>query len=190
MTGYEVRSSRVTHDGVLSTVRVDQVVMPDGDVAEREVVEHANAVAVVPVEADGQVVLISHYRHAVGRRLLEIPAGKLDVDGESALEAARRELTEEVGLVAGEMRPLLHFYNSSGWTDEATTVYLAGRLAQGKADSGFTAEAEEADLQVVRMPLTEALSAVDDGTICDAKTVIGLLLAARHLANDDPAPTS
>src|SRR5688500_1968185 len=124
MGTYEVKSSTVTHEGALSTVRVDAVVMPDGEVAEREIVEHASAVAVVPVELDGSVVLIRHYRHAVAETPLEIPAGKLDVDGESHEAAARRELLEEVGLEAGGMEQLTCFYNSSGWTDEMTTVYL------------------------------------------------------------------
>jgi 8-oxo-dGDP phosphatase len=186
---FEVRSSDVAHRGVLSTVRVDEVVMPDGEVGEREVVEHADAVAVVPIDERGQVVLIRHYRHAVGRYLLEIPAGKLDVDGESALDAARRELLEEVGLVAGDLQELTCFYNSSGWTDEMTTVYLAPAAVAGDRPEGFVADGEEADLQELRMPLPDAVRAVMTGEINDAKTVIGLLLAARHLANDATART-
>lgn len=184
MGDYEVRSSTVTHRGKLSTMRVDDVAMPDGSVAQRETVEHANAVAVVALEADGRVVLIRHYRHAVRARLLEIPAGKLDVDGEAPIDAARRELLEEVGMAAGELVELISYYNSSGWSDEATTVYLARGVVAGAAPDGFTAEHEEADLEILRVPLEDAVALIDDGRITDGKTVIGLLLAHRHMAND------
>lgn len=184
MANYEVRSSTVTHQGELSTVRMDEVAMPDGDVAKREIVEHANAVAVVALRPDRTVVLIRHYRHAVGDRMLEIPAGKLDVEGEAPPDAARRELAEEVGLEAGDLLRLIHFPNSAGWSDEATTVYLAQGVQPCATPDGFTAAHEEADIEVLGLPLEEALAQIDAGAITDAKTVIGLLLAARHLAND------
>ena len=190
MGNYEVRSSKMAYSGALSNVRVDEVAMPDGDVAEREIVEHDNAVAVVALDDDGKVVLIRHYRHPVGERMLEIPAGKLDVDGEAPADAARRELAEEVGLVAGHLERLIHFHNSAGWSEEATTVYLATDVRSGAAPDGFTAQHEEADIEVVRVPLDEALAGIDRGDITDAKTVVGLLLTARQLANDGAAPTS
>lgn len=178
---YEVESSRIAYDGDLSRVRVDRVRMPDGEVASREVVEHPDAVAVVPVEADGQVVLLRQYRHPVGLSPLELPAGKLDTDGEAPAEAARRELAEEVGLGAGTLTRLVTFHNSSGWTDEATTVYLATDLQRVDAPEGFTAHAEEAAMEVVRMPLAEAAERARRGELTDAKTLIGLLLAAERL---------
>ena len=190
MAAFDVVSSEVTHKGALSTLRVDEVEMPDGSIAQREIVEHDSAVAVVALEPDGRVVLIRHYRHAVGERVLEIPAGKLDVDGEAPADAAKRELTEEVGLQADSLTQLTHFHNSAGWSEEATTVYLAVDVRPGEAPEGFVAEHEEADIEVVRMPLGEALALVDTGEITDAKTVIGLLLADRHLANDDRTKTS
>lgn len=184
MAEYEVLSSRMAHRGSLSNVRVDEVAMPDGGSAEREVVEHANAVAVVAIDPQGQVVLIRHYRHPARTRLLEIPAGKLDVDGESPPDAAKRELAEEVGLEADDLTELLHFHNSAGWTEEETTIYLATDVRACATPDGFTAEHEESDLPVQRLPLEAALALVDAGEIRDAKTVIGLLLAHRHLAND------
>lgn len=190
MTGYQVRSSRITHKGKLSTVRVDEVVMPDGTVAEREIVGHDSAVAVVPVEPDGRVLLIRHYRHAIGDRMLEIPAGKLDVDGEAPIDAARRELAEEIGREADDLVELVHFANSAGWSDEATTVYLARGVRPCATPDGFTAEHEEADIEVVPMPLDEAVGLIDSGAITDAKTVIGLLLTHRQMANDGPNPGS
>jgi ADP-ribose pyrophosphatase len=187
MADYMVRSTKVTHSGVLSNVRIDEVVMPGGSAAEREVVEHANAVAVVALEPDGRVVLLRHYRHAIGHRQIEIPAGKLDVDGEEPMAAARRELLEEVGLAADELEPLIHFYNSAGWTDEATTVYFCDQVRPHAADAAFVAEDEEADLEIIRMTLDEAVDRIVAGEIRDAKTVIGLLLAQRRvLAEERP----
>ena len=186
MSAYEVHSSRVAHSGVLSTVRVDEVAMPDGGTAEREVVEHDNAVGVVALDPDRRVVLLRHYRHAVGERQLEIPAGKLDVAGEAPIDAAHRELLEEVGLDAAFLTPLIHFYNSAGWSDEATTIYFTDDVRPGSPED-FTAEHEESDLEVVHLELDDALERIDSGEIRDAKTVIGVLLAARKLQDRSAA---
>lgn len=179
--GFPVESSHRAYDGVLSHVRVDQVRMPDGGVVSREVVEHPDAVAVVPLEADGTVVLLRQYRHPVGQLVLEVPAGILDVAEEERADAARRELAEEAGLAAGTLEELVRFHNSAGWTDEATTIYLATDLQAVDAPDGFVADAEEADMEVVRLPLTAAVAMVARGAVTDAKTVIGLLLAAHRL---------
>ncbi|HWB71931.1 MAG TPA: NUDIX hydrolase [Egibacteraceae bacterium] len=181
MSPYEVESSTLAYDGQLSRVRVDRVRMPGGDSAEREVVEHPSAVAIVPVDDDGSVVLVRHYRHAVGDYLLELPAGKLDVSGEPPADTARRELAEEVGLSADRLVELVTFHNSAGWTDESTRVYLASGLRAAEAPDGFTPQAEEADLEVVRLPLRDAAAMAARGEVSDAKTVIGLLLARQRL---------
>ncbi|HEX2029504.1 MAG TPA: NUDIX hydrolase [Nitriliruptorales bacterium] len=152
--------------------------MPDGSVGEREVVEQPDAVGVVPLAGDGTVLLLRQYRHPFGEYMLEIPAGKLDREGEDPQEAAARELTEETGFVADRLEPLFSFRNSAGWTDEVTHLYLARGLSNEGLPADFTPKAEEADMEVVRMPLADALAAVRDGTISDAKTVIGLLLSA------------
>lgn len=175
---FETVASDVTHDGVLSRVRVDRVRTPDGEVVEREIVEHSDAVAVVPIMDDGTVVLLRQYRQPFGDYQLEIPAGKLDVEGESAEEAARRELVEEAGLEVRSLRLLTTFRNSAGWTDEITTVYLGSGLTSRSPSDDFTPKAEEADMEIVRLPLDAAVEGVRDGTIVDAKTVIGILLAA------------
>ena len=179
MGWFETLDSRVVHDG-WSTVRVDTIRMPDGDQADREVVEHVAAVAVVPVFDDGTVVLVRQYRHAVGQYLLEIPAGILDVEGEPEADAARRELAEEVGLQADRLDHLVTVENSAGWSTERTSVYLGRGLSETARPEGFELEHEEADMELVRLPLTEAVDAVTRGEITDAKTVIGLLLALRH----------
>jgi 8-oxo-dGDP phosphatase len=177
---YSVESSEVAYDGVMSTVVMDRVRMPDGSVAQREVVRQSDAVGVVALQGE-DVVLLEQYRHPLGRRMLEIPAGKLDVEGESPEAAARRELLEEVGLEATTFQPLVSFANSAGWTDETTTVYLARDATAAARPENFTAEHEEADMRIVRMPLSEAVTRAERGEITDAKTLVGLLLVDRRL---------
>lgn len=171
----------VQHDTVYdgySTVHRDLVRMPDGTTHEREFVHHFDAVAVVPLLDDGSVLLLKQYRHPIGRYVLEIPAGKLDVEGEDPEEAARRELREEVGYDARHLELLTRFANSAGWNDEWTTVYLGTGLHEADARESFEREAEEADMEVVRIPLDDAVAEARAGSLPDAKTVIGLLLAA------------
>lgn len=169
-------ASETVHEGVFARVRVDRVRMPDGEVLDREVVEQADAAGVVPIFGDGSVMLLRQYRQPFATYLLEIPAGKLDREGEDPAAAAARELTEETGYRAERLEHLITFRNSAGWTDESTHLYVAtGLTAEGVPDD-FHASAEEADMEIVRLPLDEAVAAVRDGTITDAKTVIGLLL--------------
>jgi 8-oxo-dGDP phosphatase len=179
---FAVASSVVTHRGMLTAMRVDTLHTPDGSTVQREVAERPNAVAMVPLTADGEVVMVRQYRHPVGRYELEIPAGLLDVEGEREDIAAQRELAEEIGMTAGTLRRLLCFHNSGGWSDEATTVFLATDLRDAAAGD-FVAEAEEADMSVHRIPLDDAVAAVHRGEIQDAKTVIGLLLVATDDAS-------
>lgn len=174
---FDVVSSEVVFDGKLSRMRLDEVRMPDGETATREVCEHLDAVAIVPVTEDGQVVLVRQYRHPVQAYQLEIPAGMLDVEGEPPEAAAHRELAEEVHLEADDLVELVRFRNSSGWTDETTTIYLAERARPSERPDSFEAVEEEADMEVVRMPLAEAVQMARQGQLVDAKTVIGLLLA-------------
>jgi ADP-ribose pyrophosphatase len=126
--------------------------MPDGSVANRDVVVHPGAVAILVLDADENVVMVRQYRHPVGHELLELPAGLLDVDGESALTGARRELFEEAGLAAAEWAVLLDMYNSSGMSDEAIRVYLARGLSE-VTDASFAPEHEEISMTVERHPL-------------------------------------
>lgn len=182
-SGFAVAASEVTHRGVLTTMRVDTVHAPDGSIVQREIAERPNAVAMVPLTAAGEVILLHQYRHAVGRHELEIPAGLLDVEDEREDAAAQRELIEEIGMTAGNLRRLLCFHNSGGWSDEATTVFLATDLREADIDAEFVADAEEADMSVLRMPLEEAVAAIHRGEIRDAKTVIGLLLVATDAAS-------
>ena len=128
---FAVKSSEVVYDGAILALRLDQVEMPGGRVAEREVVEHFGAVAVVARDEDGRIAMVRQYRHPVGRRLLEIPAGLLDKGGvEQPLAAAQRELAEETDLRAQRWQVLVDLDLSPGFTDEALRVYLAEELSQ------------------------------------------------------------
>lgn len=176
-----VTSSELVYDGRLSRVRLDRVRFPDGSESSREVVEHLDAVAVVPLHDDRSVTLLHQYRHPLGVEVLEIPAGMCDVDDEPPDRTADRELAEEVGLQAGELTPLVAMANSAGWTDERTVIYLATNLTSTTAPDGFTAEAEEAGMTVVRRPLRQAVAEVVAASHADAKTLAGLLLAERRL---------
>jgi ADP-ribose pyrophosphatase YjhB (NUDIX family) len=133
---FETTDVRTVYEG-RSTVRIETVRMPEGDLAEREIVVHDDAVAVLPVTDDGEVVLLKQYRQPVRGYVLEVPAGTVDGDDGSPEETAHRELAEEVQLEAGELIHLVTFLNSSGWTTERTHVYLARRIADGPRPDGF-----------------------------------------------------
>lgn len=151
---------------------------PTGERFSREVVHHPGAVVVVPLAADGQVVLVRQFRAAVNAELLEIPAGKRDVDGEDPAETARRELMEEVGLEPGRLDLLARFYNSPGFSDEFSWCYLARELKEVGTDlQGI----EERHMTVERVPLATVGDLIREGEIVDAKTIIGLTLAANAL---------
>lgn len=178
---WEVVDSTVHWEGY-STVRVDTIVLPDGSTSQREVVQHQSAVAVVPVTADEEVILVRQYRHAFATDLLEVPAGGVDPDDDDARAAGERELAEEVHRRAGHMHHLGVFRNSVGWSTEETSLWLATDLHTVAPPEGFVPTGEEADMEVVVLPLTAAVTAATDGTISDAKTILGLLLANRHLS--------
>lgn len=173
---FAVLGSAEQFRGRIFSVRVDEVAMPGGGVARRDVVDHLPAVAVVAVDDDGSVVLIEQFRHPLRRRLWEIPAGLMDVADEEPLVCAQRELAEEVGLAAENWSVLVDLASSAGFCTEGVRVFLATGLRQVQAPP---AEDEEADLTVSRVPLADALDAVMRGDIVSASAVAGLLAAAR-----------
>jgi 8-oxo-dGTP pyrophosphatase MutT (NUDIX family) len=186
-SSYEVLSSSPAYASERLTVRIDTLSMPDGSRAPREVVVVDDAVAVVAMDERRRVCLLEQYRHPFGERVLELPAGKLDVPGESPLAAAQRELAEEAELGSGEWTELTCFLNSAGWTTERTHVFLAERaFASRDAASEFVATGEEADLKVTMVALGECLEMIDTQKIVDAKTIVGLLLVKRRLGLVSP----
>lgn len=162
-------SSRSIYSGRVVKLRVDTVRMPGGHTAQREIVEHPGAVALVALDADGNVLLVRQYRKPAERFLLEIPAGTL-APGEAPEECARRELAEETGYTPGKLVRLAGFYSAPGYCTEYLHVYLATELRPQRAQ----ADVDE-DIQVVRLPLAECLRLARAGEICDAKSLVGLL---------------
>ncbi|MEV0342715.1 NUDIX hydrolase [Nocardia sp. NPDC050713] len=180
---FETVASKTLYTGAILALRQDRVAMPGGHVVEREVVEHHAAVAVAAIDDDDNIVLIRQYRHPLGARLLELPAGLLDIPGEDPLAAAKRELAEETGLAAREWAVLVDVALSPGFTDEALRVYLASGLYDtDRPDPEF----EEADLELVRMPVTEAVRAALAGEITNATAVAGVLALVAARSGDTP----
>ena len=175
--GFTKTGERLLHEGCVITVATATFEGPAGEVLERDVVHHPGAVAVVALDGD-DVVLVRQYRPVLEAEMLELPAGKLDVPGEDRRMAAHRELVEEAGLDARDLVELGRFHNSIGFCDEETTIYLATDL---KATTPEAASVEEQYLTVERVPIGEAEGLIADGTITDAKTVIGLLQTLRRL---------
>jgi 8-oxo-dGDP phosphatase len=164
--------------GRLVTVRTDKVRTPDNQVAERDVVLHPGAVAVLALDDAQRVLLIRQYRHPVGRLLWEIPAGLRDVSGEPPWATARRELLEEAGYQARDWRVLADYYTSPGFSTERLRVFLARDLEHvPEAERDFVPEAEEAHLLSAWLPLDEAVRKVFAGDLHNGVTAVGLLAA-------------
>lgn len=185
-------SSETVYVGKILALRLDEVAMPGGGTARREVVEHFGAVAVVALDDDDTVTLVYQYRHPIGRRLWELPAGLIDIAGENIQLAAARELEEETGLVAADWSVLVDVISAAGFCDESVRVYLATGLSEVNRPGGHD---EEADLQVHRFPLSEAVQMVYRGEVVNALAIAGILAAhgvrqgvARPRPADAPWP--
>lgn len=177
---------REVHQGHVWRVVVAEFADPDGRPFERDIVRSPGAVGVVPLlfdaEGNPSVVLVRQYRPPYERAIIEIPAGMRDVPGEPPAETARRELVEEVGLVAAEVELLSEMFPSPGLTDSVTSIFLAtGATATERNLRG----PEEEHSAVLHLPLGDAVAMVERGEINDAKTVVGLLLTERRLRLGD-----
>ncbi|MBE3588298.1 MAG: NUDIX hydrolase [Thermoanaerobacteraceae bacterium] len=173
--------SQMVYRGKILNLRVDTVIFPDGRTGTREVVEYAGAVAVVALNEAGEVFLVRQYRYAVGEELLEIPAGKME-HHEDPFMCAQRELAEETGLFAADWQMLCGFYSTPGFTTEKMHLFLARNLRQGKSHT----DADEF-IQVVKVPLGEAMNMLWRGEIRDAKSTAGLL-AAHYFLQQEGSP--
>ncbi|MEU4715534.1 NUDIX hydrolase [Micromonospora purpureochromogenes] len=176
---YELRDRQERFQGRIFSVVTDEVTMPGGGTAKRDYVRHVGAVAVVALDDAGQVVLVRQYRQPVGRHLWELPAGLMDVDGEPLPAAAARELAEEADLTAGTLDLLVDVHTSPGFSDEVVRVFLARDLADVPDDQRHERREEEADIQIVRLDMDEAVGMVLAGEITNGPCVAGLLAAAR-----------
>lgn len=175
---HETLERETIFEGKVVRLYLDRVRLPNGKEAEREVVLHRGAVGMVALDRDEHVFLVRQYRHAPAEDLVEIPAGKLD-GGEEPLACAQRELMEEIGYSAGEWLELATFYTSPGFSDEVLHLYLARSLQPVQAEPD-----EDEFLEILRVPLHEALSMVSTGEIRDSKTVAGLALTVLLLRGE------
>jgi ADP-ribose pyrophosphatase len=176
---YQVLGRTEVFQGAIFSVVSDLVSMPGGGSARRDWTHHPGASAVVALDESGRVVLIRQYRHPLGRPMWEIPAGLMDVAGESWVDAARRELAEEADLVAARWDLLVEVHTSPGFSDQLERVFLARDLDPVSEGYRFHKEHEEADLTVHRVDLDEAVAMVLGGEISNGSTVAGILAAAR-----------
>ena len=172
----KILSSQKVFEGRVFNVTVDTV--SEGELTyQREVVHHNGSAVIVPIFDDGTVALVRQYRHPAVRYLLEAPAGTL-AKGERPEIGAARELKEELGLVAAQLEKLSEFFVSPGFCEEKMWVYLATELSEGEQ-----ALEDDEIIDVVRLPIAEALEMITSGEIEDAKTIIGLMLAAPRVGS-------
>lgn len=181
---WPVSETRVVYDAWVVRLHEDRVRRPGHPEEEpftRLVVDHPGAVIVLAVDDDDRVLCLWQYRHAIGRRLVQLPAGLLDVAGEDPVAAARRELLEEAGLEAAEWTHLTSAYSSPGFTSELSHYYLArGVTAADRGD--FTPQHEEAEMQVGWVPFADLHEAVLGGRLSDAHLAVAVLSAGSRLA--------
>ncbi|MFR9791971.1 NUDIX domain-containing protein [Streptomyces sp. MB22_4] len=177
---WEIRATETPFVGNKTSVRTDDVVMPDGSVVHRDYQVHPGSVAVLALDEEDRVLLINQYRHPVRHKLWEIPAGLLDVPGENPLRAAQRELYEEAHVKAEDWRVLTDVYTTPGGCDEAVRVFLARELSEAEGER-FAAEHEETDMEHARVPVDELVRRVLAGDVHNNCLVVGVLslVAAR-----------
>ena len=180
-----VVESKLVYQGRVWDVRSDTVAYGDGQIV-RQYVEHPGAAAIVALDDEDRVLLIQQYRHPIRHRDWEIPAGLLDVDGEPPAETARRELAEEVDLVAASWEPLVSIFTTPGGNDEVVHLFLARRLSP--AGDVHEREDEEADIRLEWVPLQDAVAGVLAGRLRNGILALGVLTAAERIRAAREAP--
>ncbi|MEU3480795.1 NUDIX domain-containing protein [Streptomyces sp. NPDC033754] len=177
---WRVVATTTPFQGKKTSVRTDDVEMPDGTVARRDYQVHPGSVAVLALDESDRVLLLKQYRHPVRQKLWEIPAGLLDVPGENPLHAAQRELYEEAHVKAEDWRVLTDVYTTPGGCDEAVRIFLARDIAEAEGER-FEVADEEADMEAARVPLAELVRGILAGELHNNCLVVGVLalVAAR-----------
>lgn len=178
---WPIVSHEVLGHGVIQDFARDVVAVPDGSVMIRDYLLHTGAVGIIALDDAERVVVVRQYRHPVGFKLVEPPAGLLDADGEGWLAAAERELAEEVGLAASDWRVLVDYMTSPGCLQESLRVYLARGLSACDRPEGFVADGEEAHMDVVLVPLDDLVDAIYAGRVQNPTMVVGALSAYAAL---------
>ncbi|KAF4407348.1 NUDIX domain-containing protein [Streptomyces lycii] len=183
---WRVTATETPFRGNKTSVRADDVVMPDGSVARRDYQVHPGSVAVLALDDRDRVLVLRQYRHPVRQKLWEIPAGLLDVPGENPLHAAQRELYEEAHVKAEDWRVLTDVYTTPGGCDEAVRIFLARELSDAEGER-FEVSEEEADMELARVPVDDLVRRVLAGELHNNCLVVGVLaLTAARAAADGP----
>jgi ADP-ribose pyrophosphatase len=175
--GFVKGAERPVHRGRIIDVVVGEFTTPSGERIERDLIHHPGAVCAVALEGD-EVIMVRQFRAALNRAMLEIPAGIRDAPGEPPEETAARELAEEIGMTPGKLERLCGFYNAAGYSDEHLIVFLATELTPTASEAH---SAEEQVMTVERIRLDEVDALISSGELCDAKSIIGLLLVKQRL---------
>ncbi len=173
----ETISSEIIYDGKIIKLRRDLVRLPDGKESIREVVVHRGAIAAVPLMDDGTIVMVRQFRQAAGQTLLEIPAGTLEI-GEEPAVCAERELQEEIGYRPEKLTLLFSSYLAPGYSSEMLHTFLAQDLVLSKSEND-----EDEFIEIVRIPMNDAVDLIRAGEIKDAKTICGVLMTERLLSS-------
>ena len=173
MQDYKIKDTKTIYDGRIVALATETIILPDGKEVMREVIRHPGVAAMVPMISPGEVVMIRQFRHCAGKVLWEIPAGTLE-PGEEPIDCAGRELMEETGYRAGELKSMGGFFPTPGICTEFLHLFLATGLEPCETHL----DADE-QITVHTVPLEEALRKIDTGEIVDAKTIVGLLKLGR-----------
>jgi len=169
-------TSDVIYDGKVVKLRIDAVRLPNGRIARREIVRHPGAVAIVPVDPEGKIVMVRQYRYAAGRVLLEIPAGTLEL-GEPPEDCALREMQEETGFKPGKIERIGGIFVAPGYTTEFIHLFMATDLTASRLDMD-----DDEQIEVLHLSMNDVLSRIQSGEIADGKTISGVLMVKERLA--------
>ncbi|WP_250278705.1 NUDIX hydrolase [[Clostridium] colinum] len=172
---YDIIDSKTAFNGKIIDVKVDTICLPNGNSAKREVVLRGDAAAIVPIDENGNVILVEQYRHPALSMILEIPAGMLE-EGEDPKKCAIRELEEETSLIAKDVTHITTMYPAVGFCTEKIHIFLARQLEQGKFNFD-----EDEFINVKKMPIEKAIDMIYTGEIIDSKTIVGLLACKKFL---------
>jgi ADP-ribose pyrophosphatase len=174
-TDFELLSSDTIYNGRVFTLRRDEVRLPDGKTARLDILQHPGATTMVPVDGEGRIWFVRQYRHAAGQVLLELPAGTLNA-GEAPEVCAAREVREEIGMAAGCLEYLGGFFNAPGYSTEYLHIFLATDLRPDPSPHD-----EDEFLEIVKIPVADAMAMAADGRIVDAKSIAALMMAKAHM---------
>lgn len=166
------------YQGRIIDLTIEYLEYPSGNQTYREIVEHPGGAVIAGVFENREILLVRQYRHPFGKEIIELPAGKLD-SGEDPLLCAQRELREETGMTAGSWSKLTAIYTTPGFCNEVLHIFLAQGLTPHK--DGQALEEGEASIQLIRLPITEAIAMIEREEIIDGKSIVGIMLAAKKL---------